>query len=209
LQDVWGCDNQSIKLKYLIKTSRSKITVSHKSDNQYVIGQRYAKAFCHAGVSDQEINQFLEVGTLLSRDSLFLPALNASRGKSPEGNLEWVRSFSKKLDLLPKVSNFLALIALKNRLNSLGVIVSTIQDSVNAKQGRDFATVISAKPLSDAEIEAVKTEIKTLLNFEPILEIKTDPKLLGGYVVRTRSVLIDNSLKSRIEKLHNTMKGVA
>jgi ATP synthase F1 delta subunit len=177
-----------------------------------VIGQRYAKAFCNAGISEQEMNEFLEVGKLLVNDILFLRLLSVSRGKiskDKKSNLDWIRNFAIQLKLSQKVTHFLMVIAFKNRLAYLGAIVKAVVDIANKNAGREFVVLKSATALTGSELEVIKQEIRTIIKCEPILEIVIDPRLLGGYVIRTESIMIDNSLKKRIEKLHHTMKGVA
>lgn len=186
--------------------------MSQKSVNRVIIGQRYAKAFFTSGVSQQEIDEFLDVGKSIVNDNLFLKMLNVSKvkhNKLHSSDVEWFKEVCKKLNLSQKVSNFLMLIALKKRLPCLEAIVSAIQDVAYKKSGQDFATLILATPATDAEIASITKEIKKITSIEPILNIIVNSDIIGGYVVRTRSLVIDNSLKKRIEKLHNIMKGVA
>jgi F-type H+-transporting ATPase subunit delta len=186
--------------------------VSLKSANEAVIGQRYAKAFFSTGVLEHEVNEFLEIGKLFVGDALFVPMLNASKGKlsKDKKNLaEWIRSFSATLKLSQKVTYFLMVIALKKRLGYLVAILKAVEDIANKKVGRDFVTLRVFSPLSNDTLAELTQEIKRVTKIEPILDIVIDPSILGGYVIHTRSIVIDNSLKKRIEKLHNIMKGVA
>jgi F-type H+-transporting ATPase subunit delta len=188
--------------------------VSLKSANEVIIGQRYANAFFSANVSQQDINQFLDVGGLLANDASFLPMLKIAKGKSLNGHqkthIEWIRSFSAILNLSQKVTNFLMLIALKKRLPYLSAIVKAVQHIANKKSGCDYVTLVVVEPISDIKQKQIIQENKNRINIdEPILNIVINPELLGGYIIKTRSVVVDNSLKKQIEKLHNVMKGVA
>ena len=185
--------------------------MSRKTANVTLIGQRYAKAFFSANVTAQEINEFLEVGTLLVQDPLFAKMLDAQKSQTSlqENTQEWVSSFSATLKLSQKVTNFLKLIVLKNRFAYLSHIVKAITTQTHLQAGRDFVTLTLFKAQSDAEIADITDQIKKIIKIDPILNIVIDPTILGGYIIRARSILIDNSLKKRIEKLHNVMKGVA
>ena len=186
--------------------------MSLKFANEAVIGQRYAKAFFNTGVQEHEVNEFLEVANLLINNSLFVPMLNAGKGKlgkDKENLVEWVRSFSATLKLSQKVTYFLMVIVLKKRLGYLGAILNAVSENVNKRLGRDFVTLRVFSSLSDDALAEITEEIKRVTKIEPILDIVIDPSILGGYVIHTRSIVIDNSLKKRIEKLHNIMKGVA
>ncbi len=187
--------------------------MSLKSANEVIIGQRYAKAFFSANVSQQDINQFLDAGQLLANDASFFPMLKIAKGKSlnehQKSHVEWIRSFSAILNLSQKVTNFLMLIAFKKRLPYLSSIVKAVQNIANNKAGCDYVTLILVAPVSDTELKQITQEIRNIIHIEPILNIVINPELLGGYIIQTRSVVIDNSLKKKIEKLHNVMKGVA
>ena len=187
--------------------------MSLKTANEITVGQRYAKAFFAASTTQQEINEFLEIGMLLVNDISFLPVLNLAKGNSGYADkknlVEWIRSFSLRLQLSQKVTNFLMLIAFKKRFHYLSAITKAVEHRANQKAGRDFVTLVLFAPISDTELKKLTQEIKNLTHIEPILNIVINPEILGGYIIRTRLVVIDNSLKKKIEKLHNVMKGVA
>lgn len=187
--------------------------MSLKSADDVIIGQRYAKAFFSVCASEQEINEFLAFGKLFVHDALFSKMLHLTKGNNNKnaGNtlVKWVNDFSATLKLSPKITNFLKLIAFKKRFACLPYIVKSVEMIANQKAGRDFVTLVTFAPLSEIELAKITQEIKKITHIEPILDIVINPEILGGYIIRTRSVIIDNSLRKNIEKLHIMMKGVA
>jgi F-type H+-transporting ATPase subunit delta len=186
--------------------------VSLKSADDVVIGHRYARAFLSAHVSEQEITEFLEIGKLCVNDVLFSKMLHVTKGNKSlqKNNVEWVHSFAVTLKLSQKTTDFLKLIAFKKRMAYLPSIVKAVEAIINQKAGRDCVTLVLFAPLSDEELAVMTQKIKKMLHIEPIINIVIKPEILGGYIIRTQSVIIDNSLRKNIEKLHTIMmKGVA
>lgn len=186
--------------------------MSLKSADDVVVGHRYARAFLSATVSEQEITEFLEVGKLCVNDVLFSKMLHATIGnkKLQKNTVEWVHRFAAQLKLSQKTTDFLKLIALKKRMAYLPSIVKAVDALINKKAGRDFVTLVLFAPLSDTELALITEKIKKMLHIDPILDIVINPDILGGYIIRTQSVIIDNSLRKNIKKLHTIMmKGVA
>jgi F-type H+-transporting ATPase subunit delta len=185
--------------------------VSCKATNANLIGLRYAKALLHVQANEQEINQFLEVSALLIQDPLFKRILDIQKTNANfyQSMQEWMKSVTQKLGLFPKVKNFLILIVVKNRLGYLQAISNSLKELINIKAGREIVNLKLFEPASDIEIEDIKNNIKRILKIEPILNVIIDSSIMGGFIIQTKSVIIDNSLKNRIKKIHNVMKGVA
>ncbi|MFQ6004733.1 MAG: ATP synthase F1 subunit delta, partial [Woeseia sp.] len=66
-------------------------------------------------------------------------------------------------------------------------------------------TVTSAAPLTAAQRKAVASALKDRLGREVNLRTEIDENLLGGAVIRAGDVVIDGSLRSRLEGLSNAM----
>lgn len=66
-------------------------------------------------------------------------------------------------------------------------------------------TVTSAAPLSAAQQEAVTKALKERLGREVSLATKIDENLIGGAVISAGDVVIDGSLRSRLEGLSNAL----
>ncbi len=75
----------------------------------------------------------------------------------------------------------------------------------NARQGITLATATSAAPLSQDEIRALTARMEQLTGGRVELDVKVDPSLLGGLVVRIGDRLIDGSVRGRLERLRNQL----
>jgi F-type H+-transporting ATPase subunit delta len=66
-------------------------------------------------------------------------------------------------------------------------------------------TVTSASPLSAAQQKAITKALKVRLGREVNLETEIDENLIGGAVISAGDVVIDGSLRSRLEGLSNAL----
>lgn len=107
------------------------------------------------------------------------------------------------------VSKFLGVIAENGRLFALPQIIDRFLADLAAHRGEVSAEVVSAVPL-DAKLEAeVKKAVSGVAGSDKIsLSMRVDETLIGGLVVRIGSRMIDTSIKTKLNKLEMTMKGV-
>ncbi len=66
-------------------------------------------------------------------------------------------------------------------------------------------TVTSAAPMSTAQQKAVSAALTKRLGRTVQLETEIDETLIGGAVIRAGDVVIDGSLRSRLEGLSNAL----
>lgn len=104
-------------------------------------------------------------------------------------------------------TKFVLLLARKRRLGALTGIIKAYESLVAKARGETEAEVASARPLSDSEVAALKTALKSQLGKEPRLSTKIDPTLLGGLVVKVGSRMIDSSIRTKLDGLRSAMKG--
>ena len=76
-------------------------------------------------------------------------------------------------------------------------------------RGETTAQVTSAEPLSEAQAQALKDELKRLLGRSISLTAAVDPAILGGLVVKAGSRMVDSSLRTKLNNLKTAMKGTA
>ena len=107
------------------------------------------------------------------------------------------------------VGKFIGVIAENGRLFALPQIIDRFLADLAAHRGEVSAEVVSAVPL-DAKLEAeVKKAVSGVAGSDKIsLSMRVDETLIGGIVVRIGSRMIDTSIKTKLNKLEMTMKGV-
>ena len=103
---------------------------------------------------------------------------------------------------------FLGLVAANRRLFALPAIIRAFQKMLADKRGEVAAEVTAAHPLTDAQSAAVSEAIKRVVGGKVSIDMKVDPSLLGGLIVRVGSRMIDGSVKTKLQKLQLAMKGI-
>jgi len=103
---------------------------------------------------------------------------------------------------------FVALVAENRRLFALVDMIDAYLAELARRRGEVTATVTSAAALSEAQTAAVTDALKRAVGGKVAVELRTDPSLIGGLVVKVGSRMIDSSLKSKLQRLQLVMKGV-
>lgn len=98
-------------------------------------------------------------------------------------------------------ARFLAMLADNRRLGLLPEIAG-LYEQLRADAERVVkAKVTSAAELPGAELEAIKASLKRRFGREVELETAVDASLIGGAVIDAGDVVIDGSLKGKLERL--------
>jgi F-type H+-transporting ATPase subunit delta len=104
---------------------------------------------------------------------------------------------------------FIGLIAQNRRLFAVPAMIAAYRKMLADKRGELTAEVTAARALTPAQQAAVSDAIKRVVGGGSVaVDVKVDPSLLGGLIVRVGSRMIDNSLKTKLQKLQLSMKGV-
>ncbi len=126
-----------------------------------------------------------------------------------------VVSGSDKLQLIEKIvtplaseifTNFLCTLAKHDRLDLLPVVFKEARHLFETSKGEKRVQVTSARDLSDSMVENIKNTLKQKFSFEPILETRTDPSLLGGIMIQVDDTLYDSSLRTRMKQLRDRLQ---
>ncbi len=104
-------------------------------------------------------------------------------------------------------TKFLGVLAANRRLSALPAIITDFNALTAAQRGEVSAQVTSAHPLSDEQVTALKAKLRAGLGADAALDLRVDPEILGGLIVRTGSRLIDSSLRTKLNTLASVMKG--
>jgi len=119
-------------------------------------------------------------------------------------------SRDQKLELIDRVvagrgselfTSFLRVLARHDRLDLVRLVLAQCDIEAERRSGRKRIQVISAQPLSDANLNKIREQLAADLAIEPVLEAAVDPYLLGGLRIRVGDTVYDGSLRARLEQL--------
>jgi F-type H+-transporting ATPase subunit delta len=97
--------------------------------------------------------------------------------------------------------NFVRTLADNRRLGYLPEISQIFHDMKDAEEGVVDVTVTSAAPLDEQQRGTLSGALAKRLKREVRLHCETDPKLIGGAVLRAGDLVIDGSLRARLDRI--------
>jgi len=104
--------------------------------------------------------------------------------------------------------NFLGVAARNRRLFVLPSVIAAYLQVLAARRGEVTAQVTAARPLTSAQTEAVNEQLRKAVGGKVAVDLRIDPSLIGGLIVKVGSRMVDASLKSKLARLQLAMKGV-
>ena len=111
------------------------------------------------------------------------------------------------LGLDPLTANFLGVIARNGRKGQLRAIIRAFKRLAAEHRGETSADVITAHPLNDDQLSALRQQWRTRAGREVSFAATVDPEILGGIVVKLGSQMIDASIRTKLNRLALAMKG--
>ena len=112
-----------------------------------------------------------------------------------------------ELKLDPLTANFLSVLARNGRKSKLPQVIRAFRALAADHRGETSAEVVSAHPLNDGQIKALKTQLRARIGRDVAIDARTDPQILGGLIVKVESQMIDSSLRTKLNRLAQAMKG--
>jgi F-type H+-transporting ATPase subunit delta len=137
---------------------------------------------------DPKLRQFFTSG-VISHDRTKAAILGAFQGRAS--------------DLL---LNFLLVLNEHGRLGLLAAMLAEYRDLYNERANRFRVRVRVAAPLPDDQRQRLEQQLREQYHKEPVLDLKVDPGLLGGLVVRVGDWVFDGSVRTRLETLQTQLR---
>ena len=105
-------------------------------------------------------------------------------------------------------AKFLGIVVQKRRLFSVRQMIRAFRALVARHKGETRAEVTVAEPLSETHLNALKDALKSTTKKDVALDIRVDPSIIGGLVVKIGSRMVDASLKTKLNSIKLAMKEV-
>lgn len=174
-----------------------------------MVARRYATALFdlakEAGALDRtEADVEALRAALAGSDDLAMAIRSPLVSREEQGGA--MAAISEAMGLSGLVANLLGLMAQKRRLFALPQVLETFDALLAEHRGVATAEVTAARPLSDAQAEALRETLRRATEREVKLNVTVDPAILGGLVVKVGSRMIDTSIRSKLAGLQHAMK---
>ena len=106
------------------------------------------------------------------------------------------------------VRKFVGLVARNRRLFALPQMIEEFLAELARRRGEMRAEVTAAKPLNEQQQASLAEAIRRSVGGKVAVDVKVDPALIGGLVVKVGSRMVDSSLRTKLQRLQLAMKGV-
>lgn len=173
------------------------------------IAERYARALFALGeeVGDPavlltEIEELAEAATVIPELTrvLFTPLFPRAQRRGVAAELV------ARLEHSDELRAFAMFLIDENRMVLLPDIRDALRRLVEEAAGRVKATVVSARPLENRQLEQLRQALSQRLQAVVSIETEVDPSLLGGVVARVGDLLFDGSLRTQLDSLRGSLR---
>jgi F-type H+-transporting ATPase subunit delta len=104
--------------------------------------------------------------------------------------------------------NFIGLVARNRRLFALIGMIEGYRTLLANRRGEIRAEVTAAQALSPEQMTAITDQLKRAVGSKVAVDIRVDPAIIGGLVVKVGSRMVDGSLRSKLQRLQLAMRGI-
>ena len=109
----------------------------------------------------------------------------------------------------PELTNFLELLAEKHRMPEIFRIRRELDELWKKENRRLDVTVTSAVELDEAVVKKIGQEVERQTGEEVDLASRVDDGILGGIVLQVGNMVLDASIRTRLEKLRKSVASAA
>ena len=111
-----------------------------------------------------------------------------------------------KAEIAGVAANFLKVLTANRRLFAVADVIRAFRALVAKFKGEATADVTVAEALSDANLDTLKVALKSVTGKDVALNVKVDPSIIGGLVVKLGSRMVDSSLRTKLNSIKHAMK---
>jgi F-type H+-transporting ATPase subunit delta len=104
---------------------------------------------------------------------------------------------------------FLLLVSSNRRLFAVRDMVKAFRALVARHKGEVTAEVTVAEKPSEANLAAIKDALKSVTKKDVQIDMKVDPTIIGGLIVKLGSRMVDTSLRAKLNAIKHAMKEVS
>lgn len=104
------------------------------------------------------------------------------------------------------LKHFVAFVAEKKREDKMFFIAMKYMEMYRAKHSILSTQVTTATELSEATYDKIKAFVKQTFDADAEIDVKIDPKLIGGFILDIENTRMDASVAGQLNALKNRLK---
>jgi F-type H+-transporting ATPase subunit delta len=173
------------------------------------VSGRYATALFELARDEKSIDAVkadLDKFDAMLSESADLKRLVRSPVFAADAQLKALSAVLDKAGISGVAANFLKVLTNNRRLFAVSDVIRAFGTLVAKYKGEASAEVTVAEPLSDKNLDALKAALKQVSGKDVTLNVKVDPSIIGGLVVKLGSRMVDSSLRTKLNSIKHAMK---
>ena len=175
--------------------------MTNRSLNINEISIRYSNALILAASDKDEIrkirnnfNDFLQV--IDKSDDL--KAFIKNPLISPNRKSKVLEKVCKKLSYNDNFQGFVIILTKHGKVSLINKVFLEFKKKIDSQDGFTEVFVTTSEPLEKKVEETIKKKLSETLNLKVKLNKIINPDIIGGIIIKIKSIMIDNSIKSKL-----------
>ena len=178
------------------------------SEDHLAVARNYAEGLLDAaekaGQSDEILSEIEEIDQQVFRPNpRFVWLLGSSQISEAERLRILLDLFKDRASDL--MLRFLQVLNRHGRIHLLSAVAQETRRIWNARHNRVPVQVRTAVPLDESQQAALSERVGRMIAATPILDVSTDPSLIGGVIIKVGDYIYDASVKNRLEQLRQRL----
>lgn len=173
-----------------------------------LIAKRYAESLFASASTKKEKDQLLsdlaDFENMMS-SSTDLKEMMSSPVFNPSDKLKAIQAICKKAKLSQLFTNFLSVMAQNGRLPLVSVVIIEAKRLLAELSGQHEAEITTNYELTAKELQALQKTLSKQTGKDIVLDNKVDEQILGGMKLRIGSVMVDDTVQTRLERLERSL----
>jgi len=172
-------------------------------------GKRYAQAAFELAMQRNELESWqvsLRKIAELSTDEAFTALV-----ENPKLPFEVKKSLLEERlgDVNPLALNLACLLVHRGKLGTTGNVSREYDRLLDAYHGIEHAEVVTALSLDEKDKERISSQLGEMVNRKVIVDAVIDSSVIGGFTAKIGDILIDGSVRNRLDALRRNLVKVS
>jgi len=173
-----------------------------------IVGRRYAKALLNLAGSDKNIEkvgeQIADVASLFQESTSLMGVMHDPKiGK--DKRMDVIGELTKKMACQDLVTKYCRYLTDRNRIDIIADISSAYDTLAREKLGKATASVTVAHKLTKKVEENLQKQLATYTGKDISLTFEIDPSIMGGAITSIDSLVLDGSIKNKLNLIRETI----
>jgi F-type H+-transporting ATPase subunit delta len=171
-------------------------------------GKRYAQAAFELALEKSELEDWqasLKKIASIAREAKLMALL-----ENPKLPFDAKRGLLEERlgEVNPLALNLACLLMSRGRLKFASDILQQYDLLLDAHYGIEHAKVVTALKLDDEDKERISRRLGEMTGHKIVIDARVDPLVVGGFSAKIGDMLIDGSIRSRLESLRKSLAAV-